>query len=329
MDISTSVFETDDRINTAGKNKFLANNMSRLVGNRFLFTGILIVIGIVTLAVVGHFVHPYNPYASFASNLPPSSTHFLGTNFFGNDIWSQYLVGIWPTLEVSFLGAALALVIAVFMGLFGGYYKGIKNEALAFFINVFLLIPGLPLAIVISSGLEASHANLGVLSLVVVIVITGWSYGARTIRSQALSISSRDYIRFIKHTGESDLRIIFREIFPSLLSYIGYVFTNLIVFAILLETSLLFLGLGNETVISLGSILYFANSYSAILLQEWWWFIPPGVTIAVIGVGFGLVSLGLDTIANPSLRVYRQNKIRLRNTQNQKNKGFKFEFRKK
>lgn len=295
------------------KKRLFMVGLTKLVQNHYLFSGTLLVSGIIILAVIGQFVHPYNPYASFASNLPPSSAHFLGTNFFGNDIWSQYLVGIWPTLEVSFLGAALALFIAVFMGLFGGYYKGMKNETVAFFINVFLLIPGLPLAIVISSDLEASHANLGILSLVVVIVITGWAYGARTIRSQALSISSRDYIRFIKNTGESDLRIIFREIFPSLLSYIGYVFTNLIVFAILLETSLLFLGLGNETVISLGSILYFANTYSGILLQEWWWFIPPGLTIAVIGVGFGLISLGLDTIANPSLRVYRQNQRRMKN----------------
>jgi peptide/nickel transport system permease protein len=311
-----SDLRNDQAINN--RKELFISGLTKLVQNHYLFSGIIVVTGVLILAIVGQFVHPYNPYASFASNLPPSSSHFLGTNFFGNDIWSQYLVGIWPTLEVSFLGAALALVIAIFMGLFGGYYKGMKNETVAFFINVFLLIPGLPLAIVISSDLEASHANLGVLSLVVVIVITGWAYGARTIRSQAMSISSRDYIRFIKHTGESDLRIIFREIFPSLLSYIGYVFTNLIVFAILLETSLLFLGLGNETIISLGSILYFANTYSGILLQEWWWFIPPGITIAVIGVGFGLISLGLDTIANPSLRVYKQNKKKLKIGESQK-----------
>jgi len=311
-----SDLRNDQAINN--RKELFISGLTKLVQNHYLFSGIIVVTGVLILAIVGQFVHPYNPYASFASNLPPSSSHFLGTNFFGNDIWSQYLVGIWPTLEVSFLGAALALAIAIFMGLFGGYYKGMKNETVAFFINVFLLIPGLPLAIVISSDLEASHANLGVLSLVVVIVITGWAYGARTIRSQAMSISSRDYIRFIKHTGESDLRIIFREIFPSLLSYIGYVFTNLIVFAILLETSLLFLGLGNETIISLGSILYFANTYSGILLQEWWWFIPPGITIAVIGVGFGLISLGLDTIANPSLRVYKQNKKKLKIGESQK-----------
>ena len=198
--------------------------------------------------------------------------------------------------------------MAVVVGLLSGYYRGTKNEVLAFFINVFLLIPGLPLAIIISSDLQASHSNLGLLSLVAVIVITGWAFGARTIRSQVMSIAGRDYIRFIKHTGESTFSIIFKEILPSLLSYIGYVFTNLVIFAVLLETSLLFLGLGNETIISLGSILYYANNYSAILLGEWWWFIPPGLTIAIIGIGFGLISLGLDTIANPSLRTYKKKK---------------------
>lgn len=308
MGISTI---NEDELRTdipASKGSNIGRSIRKLFQNKYLLAGLIIVIGVVVFAVVGLFVHPYDPYKSFASDTGPSSAHFLGTNFFGNDIWSQFLVSIWPTLEISFLGAGLALLVAVAMGLFGGYYKGLKNDVFSFFINVFLLIPGLPLAIVISSDLQASHANLGILALVAVIVITGWAYGARTIRAQALSISSRDYIRFIKHTGESDFSIIFREIFPSLLSYIGYVFTNLFIIAILLETSLLFLGLGNETIISLGSILYFANTYSGILLGEWWWFIPPGLTIAIIGVGFGLISLGLDTIANPSLRVYKQKK---------------------
>lgn len=282
--------------------------LKKIPENRYLFLGLLIVSGVIIFSLLGLFFHPYYPYATFATNLPPSSSHFLGTDFFGHDMWSQFLVGIWPTLEIGFISATLALVVAVVMGLFSGYYRGMKNEVLAFFINVFLLIPGLPLAIVISSDLQASHSNLGIFSIVAVIVITGWAYGARTIRSQTLSLSSRDYIRFIKHTGESDVSIIFREILPSLLSYIGYVFTNLIVFSILLETSLLFLGLGNETTVSLGSILYFANTYSGILLGEWWWFIPSGLTIAVIGLGFGLVSLGMDTIANPSLRTYRKKK---------------------
>ncbi|WP_297215125.1 ABC transporter permease [Thermoplasma sp.] len=276
--------------------------------NKYIFSGTLIVSAITLLGVIGFFYHPYNPMASFASNLPPSRLHILGTNFFGNDIWSQYLVGILPTIEIGLAGALLGMVVALFVGLLSGYARGLKNEILTFFINVFLLIPGLPLAIVISSDLQASHANLGNLALILVITITGWATGARTIRSQVLSLSSRDYITFIKHTGESHLNIIFREILPSLLSYVGYIFTNLVVFSIILETSLLFLGLGNETIISLGSILYYANSYSAILLGEWWWFIPPGLTIAFLGVGFGLISLGLDVIANPSLRVFKKAK---------------------
>jgi len=305
MDISSA---ENSYLKIRTKREKINSYIKKLFENKYLLSGLSIVIGVVVFAIVGFFVHPYNPYSTFASNLPPSSSHFLGTNFFGNDIWSQYLVGILPTIEVSFIGAILALLVAVIMGMFGGYYKGMKNEVISFFINVFILIPGLPLAIVISSDLEASHANLGTLALVAVIVITGWAYGARTIRSQVMSIASRDYIRFIRNTGESDFRIIFSEIFPSLLSYIGYVFTNLFIIAILLENSLLFLGLGNETIISLGSILYFANTYSGILLGEWWWFIPPGLTIAIIGVGFGLISLGLDTIANPSLRVFKENR---------------------
>ena len=292
-------------MDTKKKGKSWNSRIGSFISNRYLFSGTVIVSAVFIFAIYGYLFPPYDPNKTFAVNLPPSSAHILGTNFFGQDILSDFMVSIVPTLEVSLLGAALALLVAVVVGLSSGYFSGIKNEVLAFFINVFLLIPGLPLAIVISSGLQASHSNLGTLALAAVIIITGWAYGARTIRAQAMSISGRDYIRFIKHTGESNLRIIFREVLPSLLSYIGYVFTNLVIFAILLETSLLFLGLGDETVISLGSILFFANRYSAILIGDWWWIIPPGLTIAIIAVGFGLMSLGLDTIANPSLRTFR------------------------
>lgn len=305
MDRNIANRQVMETVGAGGKQLSGSGAFRKFISNKYLFSGSIIIIAIVGFAIYGYFFPPYNPNKIFASNLPPSASHLLGTNYFGNDILSDFMVSVIPTLEIAFIGAALALLVAVVVGLFGGYFSGIKNEVLAFFINVFLLIPGLPLAIVISSGLEASHSNLGVLSLAIVIIVTGWAFGARTIRAQAMSITGRDYIRFIKHTGESDFRIIFTEVLPSLLSYIGYVFTNLIIFAILLETSLLFLGLGNESIISLGSILYFANNYSAILLGEWWWFIPPGLTIAIIGVGFGLMSLGLDTIANPSLRTYR------------------------
>lgn len=296
----------------------IINLLKKFVSNTYIFSGSLIVLAVVIFGIYGYFFPMYNPTTTFASNLPPSSIHLLGTNYFGNDIFSQFMVSILPTLEIALIGAVGALLIAIIIGLFGGYYSGIKNEVMAFFINVFLLIPGLPLAIVISSDLEASHSNLGILSLVIVIIITGWAFGARTIRSQAMSIAGRDYIRFIKHTGETDFRIISREILPSLLSYIGYIFVNVLIFAILLENSLLFLGLGNESIISLGSILYFANQYDAILLGEWWWFIPPGLTIAIIGMGFGLISLGLDTMANPTLRVYKHKKIDTKNKNNTK-----------
>ncbi len=310
MDANVDPGEFIETIRTDSPSKDAVKKLKGFISNKYLFAGTVIIAAIAIFSIYGYFFPPYDPTAFFATNLPPSTKHFLGTNFFGHDILSVFMVSLVPTLEIALLGAALALVVAVVVGLSSGYFTGMKNEVLAFFINVFLLIPGLPLAIVISSGLQATHSNLGVLPLALVIIVTGWAFGARTIRAQAMSIAGRDYIRFIKHTGESDLRIIFREVLPSLLSYIGYVFTNLIIFAILLETSLLFLGLGNETIISLGSILYYANSYNAILLGEWWWFIPPGLAIAIIAVGFGLMSLGLDTIANPSLRTYRYAKKR-------------------
>ncbi|MGC8663351.1 MAG: ABC transporter permease [Thermoplasmata archaeon] len=284
----------------------------QIIENRYIFISLIIIIAIIVFGIIGYFYQPYSPEQSFASNLPPSTQHILGTNFFGNDLFSQLLVAVLPTVAIAFLGAALALIFAIVIGLLSGYYRGYKNEFLNFFINVFLLIPGLPLAIVISSDLETSHINISNVAIALVIFITAWAFGARTIRSQVLSLSSRDYIRFIKHTGESDLKIVFTEILPSLLPYIGYIFTSIVVYSVITETSLLFLGLGDESQITLGSMLYFANVYSGILLGDWWWFIPPGVIIALLGIGFGLLSFGLDTIANPSLRVFKKRKSKIK-----------------
>lgn len=293
-------------------NRFHINHESALItafktllySGYFRF-GMFVIVSIVIFAIYGVYFHPYAPQRIFAINLPPSSSHILGTNEIGEDIWSDYLVSILPTLVLALESAVIALALSVTVGLVAGYYKGVFSETMSFIINVFLLIPGLPLAIVISADLEASHLNISNYGLLLVSVISLWAFGARTIRGQTISLGKRNHIKMIQYSGESNFNILFKEILPSMLPYIGYILTSLVVGAILLQAGLLFLGLGNETSFTLGSMLYWANNYGAVFNKEWLWFLPPGLTITAISIGFGLISFGLDVIANPSLRKFK------------------------
>ncbi len=283
----------------------LWRSLNALRRSGYFVAGMCVVIALFGFAFYGKYFNPYPPAQVFSIGLPPSSTHFLGTNYIGNDIWSDYLVSMLPTFVLGLESAILALLLSIAVGLVAGYYKGAVAEGFSFIINVFLLIPGLPLAIVISADLAAAHLNISNYGLLLVSVISLWAFGARTIRAQTMSLAKRNHIKMIKYSGETNLNILFREILPSMLPYVGYILTNLVVGSILLQAGLLFLGLGNEATYTLGSMLYWANNYGAVFNYEWLWFLPPGLTITVVSIGFGLISLGLDVIANPSLRKFK------------------------
>lgn len=293
------------RFRRKNSDSLLNSALNSMWHSGYFMSGLCVVLSLFAFSIYGVYFHPYNPAQLFAIGLPPSNFHFLGTSYIGNDIWSDYLVSMLPTFVLGMESAAMCLALSIAVGLVAGYYKGSLGESLSFLINVFLLIPGLPLAIVISADLASAHLNLSNYGLLLVSVISLWAFGARTIRSQTMSLSKRNHIKMIKYTGESNFNILFREILPSMLPYVGYIMTNLVVGSILIQAGLLFLGLGNETTFTLGSMLYWANNYGAVFNYEWLWFLPPGLTITVISIGFGLISLGLDVIANPSLRRFK------------------------
>ncbi|MGZ3715182.1 MAG: ABC transporter permease, partial [Ktedonobacterales bacterium] len=164
--------------------------------------------------------------------------------------------------------------------------------------NVFLVLPTLPLAIVLTSFLPYK----GPLTIGFVLAITGWSWGARVLRAQTLSLRTREFVIAAKATGESSWRIIFFEIFPSEIGVVVAQLLGTIIYVILAEAGLEYLGLGDLGSVSWGTMLYWAGNNDALLLGSWWWFVPPGLCIALLGAGLAFLNFGIDEIANPRLR---------------------------
>jgi peptide/nickel transport system permease protein len=251
------------------------------------------------VALVGPLLIHGNPTAFSVDQLqPPSWAHWLGTTQTGQDIFTQVVLGTRATLLVGFATGVLATTLSVIIGLTAGYFGGVVDELLSLFINVFLVLPALPLAIVLA-GYVPVH---GPLPVALVISFTGWSWGARVLRSQTLSLRRREFVQAAQATGERWYRIIFWEILPNEIAIVasGLVFT--IIFAILAEIGLEFLGLSDVTLNSWGNMLYWAANNNALLLGAWWWFLPPGLCIALLGAGLAFINSGIDEITNPRLR---------------------------
>jgi peptide/nickel transport system permease protein len=253
-------------------------------------------------AIVGPMVSPYdpgfqnpNPALSLAG---PSAQHLLGTTQGGQDVLSQLLTGIRLTLELAVLVGLIAGALSVLVGVTAAYLGGAWDETLMLITNVFLVIPALPLLIILLGYLPRT----GQTATILVLAVLGWPWGARVIRAQTLSIRGRDFIAASRETGESGWRIILFEIVPNEVSLIAANFVNTVLYAIGASVALAFIGLTNLSTWSLGTILYWAQSQEALQVGAWWWFVPPGLAIALMGTALVLLNTGIDELGNPRLR---------------------------
>jgi peptide/nickel transport system permease protein len=262
-----------------------------------------ILLGLFALtAIIGPEVAPYDPSfqnPSLALSMkPPSAAHWLGTTQSGQDVLSQLLEGIRLTLELGLIIGVVATALSVIVGVSSAYLGGVWDEILSLLSNVFLVIPALPLLII----LLGFWPNRGQTPTIVVLSILGWSWGARVIRAQTLAIRNRDFIAAARETGENTWRILAFEIVPNEVSLIAASFVNTVLYAIGASVALAFLGLTDLNSWSLGTILYWAESQQALQLGAWWWFVPPGLAVALMGTGLVLLNTGIDELGNPRLR---------------------------
>lgn len=267
--------------------------------------GALIVGVIIAFVLIAPLFDHTDPAALTSDVLQgPSKAHWLGTTQTGEDVLSQLEHGGRVSLAVGGLSGVFATFVAVVIGLVGGYARGKVDGVLSALTTVFLVIPGLPLLIVIAGYLPSK----GVGPVAVVIAITAWAAGARSLRAQTMSLRSRDYVTAARAVGETSTRIVFSEVLRNELPLVASTFLFTVIFGILTEAGLSFLGLSSLTTISWGTMLFFAQNAQALLLGAWWWFIPPGLLIALFGSGLALINFGIDELGNPRLRAMRHHK---------------------
>ncbi len=283
----------------AGRRVRAAGFFQLLLRNPKAVAGLVIVAFFVFMALAAPLLGRDGPQAMlFAPNQPPSPGHLLGTNELGEDLWSQLVWGARTSLAIGIVAGGLTTAASVVIGLLSGFIGGVVDEVLQLLTNVFLLIPFLPLMIVLTSYIQVR----GPLPVIVVIVATGWPWGARVLRSQTLAVRESDYVQAARVVGESSLRITMSEILPNMTSLVVSIFLFSVIGAILAEAALEFLGLGNISAVSWGTILYWAQNEQALLAGAWWWFVPPGLCIALLGSAFALINYAVDEVTNPRLR---------------------------
>ncbi|GLV59705.1 hypothetical protein KDH_65310 [Dictyobacter sp. S3.2.2.5] len=267
--------------------------------NRKVGIGVLMLVIFLLIAIFGPLFIHQDPNTLNAGPVlsPPTSQFWFGTTQTGQNIFTQTIVSTRSSIFWGFVTALLIMAVSTTIGLVSGYFGGTVDDVLSIIINVFLVIPGLPLAIVL-----AAFFPKGDLTVALVLALTSWSWNARVIRAQTMSMRSRDFVQAAQSSGEGTLHIIFSEILPNEIAIVMSGFIGTVVYVILAASGLQFLGLGSVTGLSWGAMLYWVNNNDAILQGAYWWFIPPTLCIALVGTALSLINFGVDEIANPRLR---------------------------
>ena len=237
----------------------------------------------------------------YGRSLGVSSAHLLGTTALGQDIFAQAVYGTRQVLIIAFGVGLASTAIATLIGVAAAYLGGLWDGGLNLLTDVLLVIPLFPLLIVIATYIPGA----GTLVLVLVLTVTGWSYTARQLRAQALSLRGRDFLQAARVRGERRLYIVAVEIIPTMTSLIVASFLTNALYAVLFGSSLQFIGLGDPNSVSWGTMLYWAENNEALQTGQYLWAIVPGVLIAALGAAFALLNYAFDEIGNPALRPVR------------------------
>ena len=258
--------------------------------------GIFIVFSFMVIAIIGPFF--FQDPNAFVNTplLEPSFEHFFGTTGQGQDVFAQTISGSRSTLFIGFSSGFLVVLLGLIVGSIAGFYGKRIDNILSLVINIFLLMPGLPLMVIIAAWLPP-----GPFSIMGVLVFTGWAWNARVLRSQVLSLREQDYVNAAIIMGESNFKVIIFQIWPQMISLIIASFIGATVYSIGAQVGLEFLGLGDVDKVTWGNNLYWATNDLALLTGSWWTFVPTGLAIALVSFGLTLINYGIDEIANPRL----------------------------
>ena len=273
--------------------------LAQLAHNKKAVVGLTILTIIILVAVFAPLLTEYSPTQRVGRpHQPPSPEHWLGTTRLGHDVFTRLVYGARISLAVGFGAGLLITLIGTALGILAGYKGGVVDEVINFFTNMVLVVPNLPLLLVIAAFI--GQANPLVIALI--LGFTSWAWGVRVTRSETLSLRQRDFVKSAEMLGEPSWRIMAFEIFPNLVSIVGINFIGSVIFAVVTEATLEFLGLGDPNTVSWGIMLYNAQNASALSVGAWWDLLSPCLALALLGLGLALLNFAIDEIANPRLR---------------------------
>ena len=276
----------------------------RVAANPQAALGLIILACFIVVALAGPWV-VMDPDAFVSSpHSAPSAAHWFGTTGQGQDVLAQTVVGTRSSMLTGLAVGIMVVLLGALVGVTAGMAGGRVDQALSLLTNVFLIIPGLPLAIVLAAYLPS-----GPITIAFVLTITGWAWNARVLRAQTMSLRERDFVQAARVTGERPLRIVFMELVPNMGSIMVGQLMGGTIYAIGAQVGLEFIGLGDPSQVTWGTNLYWAANDQALLTGSWWTFVPTGLCIALVGFGLTLINFGVDELTNPRLaseRAWRQ-----------------------
>jgi len=270
---------------------------NRFCTNRFALAGALVVLALFVLSFLAPLITPYDPDAidAYRVLLPPSSGNWFGTDELGRDVFTRVLFGARISLKVGFVAVGIAVLIGTVIGLVAGFYGGWLDTILMRFVDVMLCFPTFFLILAVIAMLEPS-----IWYIMIIIGLTGWMGVARLVRAEVLSLRERDFVMAARAMGASDLRIIFRHIFPNAMTPVLVSATLGVAGAILTESALSFLGIGVQPPTpSWGNILTSGKDYIEF---AWWLSLFPGLAILVTVLSYNLLGEGIRDALDPRLR---------------------------
>jgi peptide/nickel transport system permease protein len=270
-----------------------------LVGHSMGRIGAILIASVLIAAVFAPYLGTVDPQASGNREdilNAPSTIHWLGTDDLGRDVWSQIIFGSRVSLAIGLITAFVTVVTGTLIGLIAGYYGGWIEEIMVKIIDFFMMLPVLPLMIILAAVLGPNLWNI-----ILVLSIVSWPTTARVVRSQVLSIKERPYVEAARCIGAGNTRLMFGEIMPNVLPLMFAQAVLMITYAIYGEAVLAFLGLGDPTRISWGSMLHFAFE-SGVMARSPWWIGPPIGGIIILIVGFSLLGTAVTDVLTPQYK---------------------------
>jgi peptide/nickel transport system permease protein len=263
--------------------------------------GLAMLLIAIAVAIFAPWIAPYDPDAPRQVSImdiyqPPSPEHWFGTDDAGGDVFTNFLYGARVSLTVGFFASFIAVSIGGLMGLTAGYAGGGTENVLMRVTDIMLVIPDLPLAVVLVALTKPSLFNI-----ILVIGLLGWTSTARLVRSQTLSVKQRKFVARARAVGAGSPYIIRRHILPLVLPLLVVNTVLVISLAILNESTLAFLGLGDPSAVSWGQMLNFAFTRGAMSAGAWWALVAPGLGIVWVVLACTLLGQGLEQILNPRL----------------------------